>query len=307
MYKGQILIITLLTLTIVGVLVTTIVVVTRRDFNQSANTEKYERLYNTADNNLQKVLADYASPTANLSTLVASQLPSGTCTTLVNLNYYKCTYTNQELTGDFVSTTTLFVENKKEINDYVLKKDSALILDITGYLDGFSFQWDRPNVALEVAIVFSNNLPNGRLNITRDIYDRNGTKVIDSEAQPGFTNLFPFIQNSTDPSRGFFLDVSNVFNTPGAVPGYINANPYSPLFLVIIPRSDTANDEIILDVTPDNPSGLKAQVREFRSLGEDLQDSTGPKASLITRVPLLPEIPAAILNGITTSGNLVLQ
>jgi hypothetical protein len=301
-YRGQILVITLLTLTIVGVLVTTIVVVTRRDFNQSANSEKYERLYNTADNNLQTLITDFGAPSVQLSTL-----PAANCTAIVSNNYYRCTYTNQELTGDFVTTTNVFIENKKNVEDYVLKKDTALLLDINNYLGGFNFSWDQEDVALEIVVIYSNNLPNGRLNITRDIYDRNSTKVIDSQSQPGFTNLFPFVQNSSTPTRAFTLDISNIFNTPSAIPGYINANAYVPLYMAVIPRSNYVFEQIILDITADTPASLRNQVREFRSLGEDIQDARGPKASLITKVPLLPEIPAALLNGITTSGNLVLQ
>ncbi len=300
--KGQILVITLLTLTIIGVLVVTIVLVTRRDFTQSANSEKYERLYNTADNNLQNLLADYSVPTANLTTL-----PTGTCQTLVSGNYYRCTYTAQEAASTYTSTTTVFVENKKNIEDYVLKKDNALILDINAYLGGFNIQWDKENVAMDVTIIFSNNQSFGRLNMTRDIYDRNSTKVIDSQIIPGFTNLFPFVQSTSTPSRAFFLDVSDTFLAPSAIPGFINANAYTPLYMVIIPRSKNINEEVTINVTPDNPSSLRNQVREFRSLSEDLQDPNGPKASLIARVPLLPEIPAALLNGITAGGNLVLQ
>jgi hypothetical protein len=304
-YKGQILVITLLTLTIVGILVTTIVIITRRDFNQSANSEKYERLYNSADNNLQTLIADYSSPSSNLAALPTAGIPNATCVTFSP--GYRCNFTDQALTGDFTARTSVFIEDKKNINDYVLKKDSALILDITNYLGGFSFSWDKSDVALEVAVIFSNNLTFGRLNIARDIYDRNSTKVIDSQVQPGFTNMFPFVQNSGNPTRAFTLDISDIFNTPSAIPGYINANGYIPMYLAIIPRSNYALEQITIDITPDTPSSLRNQVREFRSLAEDWQDARGPKASLITRVPLLPEIPAALLNGITTSVNLVLQ
>jgi hypothetical protein len=306
-YKGQILVITLLTLTIVGILVTTIVVITRRDFNQSANAEKYERLYNTADNNLQTLIADYSKPSSNLATIPTAGIPNATCITVVSGNYYRCNFTDQTLTGDFTARTSVFIENKKNVDDYVLKKDSALIIDITNYLGGFSFSWDKTDVALEIAIVFSNNLGFGRLNITRDIYDRNSTKVIDSQVVPGFTNAFPFVQNSSNPSRAFTLDISDIFNNPSAIPGYINANGYVPMYMAVIPRSNYAAEEITLDIVPDTPASLRNQVREFRSLGEDWEDPRGPKASLITKVPLLPEIPAALLNGITTSVNLVLQ
>ncbi len=300
--SGQILVITLLTLTIVGVLVTTIVLVTRRDFSQSANSEKYERLYNVADNNLQTLLADYSLPAANLTALAGAG-----CQTIVNSNYYRCTYTSQESGTSFVSTTNVFVENKKSVDDYVLKKDNALILDVNSYLSGISFQWDKENVALEVVLVYSNNLPSGRLNIVRDIYDRNATKVVDSQTQPGFVNAFPFVQGVSNPSRSFTLDISDIFNVSSNIPGFLNANPFVPLYLAIIPRSKNLDEQITITITPDNPSTLRNQTREFRALGEDLSDPTGPKASLVARVPLLPEVPATLLNGISTNGNLILQ
>ncbi len=300
--SGQILVITLLTLTIVGVLVTTIVLVTRRDFSQSANTEKYERLYNVADNNLQNLLADYAIPSANLT-----QLTSEGCVPIVPPNYYSCEYEAQESGTSFTSLTTVFVENKKSIDDYVLKKDTALILDVNSYLNGFNFDWDKDNVALEIVVVYSNNLPNGRLNMVRDIYDRNTTKVISSQTQPGFVNAFPFVQGVSNPARSFYLDVSDVFNNPSTIPGFINGNPFIPLYLAVIPRTQNLNEEITITITPDNPSSLRNQTREFRALGEDMADPEGPKASLIAKVPLLPEVPAALLNGITTNGNLILQ
>lgn len=288
--KGQIMLITLLVLMILGIIVVSIVVLTRRDVQQVVNTEKYEQALNTSESNILNVIRKYGDYTTSLSSLPNdfNSASSGTCTQGIvstNSNQFDCTFTNVDLTEANLFTE-MTISDMRSVDDFTINKDQSIVLNLNGYNQGIDLSWTGSSVALDFSLIYRAGGPAGNYAILKDVFDMDQVYTSLATDNP-YDNLNPIhpynftINNASDTNNTVRFNISS-FDAWNA------AN--STVSLRITARTREAYGSIDLDVTASNPGNFPYQIRQFESVSFDPSDSSSPVARVITQIPLYPQV-----------------
>lgn len=265
--RGQILIITLLVLTILSILTVSLVILNNRDVGQTVNNEIYEKIYNSSETKLKEVVGILTSSTQSLSILTTRY--GSSCVNLGgSIATYECNFT---LTSDSDNTITysdkVTVSNEKDIVNYGLNKDRPLTINLDGYSNAV-------RVGLNKAIAMEFTL----------IYLQGGT--------------YRTISGVYDPSTGTYNSIDPTFNTYISL---ISGNPlnfnlqfpasYSAFkLLTITPRSKAVGDAVLLSVTGTDLATYPVQVRRFNSQAYMNNNADSPSVKIVSQFPLTPQL-----------------
>lgn len=302
--KGQILIITLLVLTVIAIITVSLVGLVNRDIQQVASNEQYEDAYNTSETQLKKVLDKFASPNTDISTLPTTfnsptDLSCTTPTTAGRDVSYTCTATSTEL-STVPLYTEIVVKDTDKVNQFPIYKDRTFDINLNGYVGTIEFFWDK-NAAIEFALTYRD--ASGTLQIIRDVYDP--TYVYDSYAaisdQPynDLTGIHPF--NFRDiPTRADATSVAINLSETLTLGG--TAFSGTTVTLSITPRMQDKYDSILFNANATS-GGLPNQIREFTSKSYNVNggDST-PVANIETKIPLSPQPDSVLDASLLTNG-----
>ncbi len=288
--NGQIMLITLLVLMILGIIVVSIVVLTRRDTLEVVNTEKYEQALNVSESNILNIIRKYGDYTTSLSTLPNdfNSAATGTCSqgnVSTNSNQYRCTFTNIDLTEANLFTE-MTISDTRDVDGYTINKDQSLVLNLNGYNQGLNFSWTGSEVALDFSLIYRNLGPAGEYRVIKDVFDMDQVYTSLASDNP-YDNL--------NPIHPFNFTVNNVSDTDNTVSFNIstfdgwNAS-HTTVSLRITVRTRETYGSIDLDVLSTNPGNFPYQIRQFESVSFDPSDTASPVARVITQIPLFPQV-----------------
>lgn len=285
--KAQALVITLLVLAIISIVVMGIIVVSNRDVTQVVTNEKYDRLYNESEKKLIETIE-----TNGITSLPTS---CGTPSVFAGYTQYNCGTTTQS-SETLNASVDLKVIDRKSITDYVVKKDRSLDVALNGYSGEVQIRWNKP-VAMEFSIVYTD--AGGVVRNIRDVYDLAG--VYDS-----LTGDNPNSDAGNIHDISFaVLDSSNTATTTKFIISATNGISLgSTVSLRITPRTKTVGDVVSLNVVATTESSFPFQMREFVVSSIDSQDSSSPIASVVTKIPLAPQVDDIFDYSILVNGNL---
>lgn len=275
--KGQIMVITLIVLMILGVVIVGLIILINRDTGQVTSNKKSQQIYNVAETELLAVVSEYADPSISLT-----NIPNCVQTTTQNAGIkFDCEATDEALDGNLTITTKLDIEETKQIENLEIRKDQTFTMNLDGYNSTLTFDWDR-DAAVEFTVTFfdDNNL-NGvwdtgeTLESKTGVYDTNSILYENSGGSSDITfgNL-----GATQTS----LNISTISNLPAK---------YRAYNLSITPRltQDTL-EAVIFDITPSNFNTIPRQMRIFTATSFDATDSDTPVQILNSQVPLYPQL-----------------
>lgn len=298
--KAQILIITLLVLTIVAIVTVSLVGLVNRDVQQVASTEQYEDAYNTSETQLKKVLDEYALPNTNISNII-NTFSSGTdinCReTSVQQKLYTCDVTSDEF-SETELTTSITVQDTKDVNDFPIYKDRSFDMNLSGYLDTIDFYWDK-NAAIEFELIYNQS---GEIKSVRDVYDAGSERIYTSLSADNpldaSSTIHPFKFKQyvgRAPENSVSIKISDIVTLAGT--------PISgtPITLKITPRMNDRFDSILLNAKGN--SSLPDQIREFTSTSYNVNGGQStPVASIETKIPLAAQPDSVLDASILTNG-----
>jgi hypothetical protein len=284
--NAQILITTLLFITIVIILMITVVIITSRDIKQVTTTARYEKALNLSETNLKGAIEKVKVGTlSNLFTLncISSNLDSAQSLATCNLD---------NSTENFQTTVT--VQDKSSIDDYEAKKDQPIDVAMnqsgTGYNGIINASWDNANVAMEFAIYYKTG---NTYKVVRDMWDpTNPDSIIESGRTPAI-NFVEVIPTSIN---------FNIASIPQiAADGSVNI-----LAMTLTPRTKSASiTSTKVNVSASSPNFPK-QMREFTSISTNSLDPNSPIARVQTKILLATQVGALFDYSILTEGSLSL-
>lgn len=291
-YPAQILVITLLILGVITIAVLSIISILNRDSSQVVSNKKFEILNNAAEvlvtnavkaHNTSPTLTDLASfiPTCSFSSLVQSKLT------------YNC-QDNSNILSPIAVTSSLIVEDQRDITNKEIKSDQALAINILNYRGEVRIEWTG-NFALELNMILRS--PTGEWLNVNDVFDTQG--VLSS-----LTSDNPFIDPSnihdflfTDPNTPSPNDLQFEINATLSSLGY---GSYTPQLLVITPRNkETATT--LVSVTGLG-TGFPNQIRQFTAVSFDNTDNSSPTAQVKSEILLQPQIDSIFDYALLTPG-----
>jgi len=292
--KGQILLITLLVITILSILTVSAIVFATKDIKQVAQNNQYNQSYNVAENQLQRILSSYSDPKKSLiggtTNLTNDPLfySIGKSSCIQNLNITNpiantevdCTFNTDRTFSSFPTISVVKVTDTKDLLSYTILKDQALDINLSnsgsGYSNGINISWIQPNIALDIAYTYLD--ATGNYKTIRDVYDYNGslfnlkgTYVI----TPSGTHPFSY---SLTPQPGTSTIINLNLST---IPGYL-----SSVGLRITPRMSSGISSDIFNITPTTYTNYPAQIRTFNSSTYNANDNVSPIAQVVSKINL---------------------
>jgi hypothetical protein len=286
--SAQALVITLLVLSIISIVVTGVVVVSRRDINQVVNNEKYERLFNESESKVRETVQTYGITSIPATCSAPAILPGSSS--------YSCGTTN--LTTDQLnSRVDLNIVDKKSFEDFSVSKDRTLDVALNGYSGEIQVRWNKL-LAMEFAIIYTD--AGGNIQTIRDVYDMANVynSLIGDDPNSDTGNIHDINFQILDSGAISTTTKFTISATNGISLG-------STLSLRITPRSKTASDIVSLTVKASDESSFPFQVREFISNSLDPADTGSPLASVVAKVPLNPQIDDIFDYTLLVNGNLI--
>ncbi len=295
--KGQILLITLLVLTILGIITVSLVTLANRDIGQVSSTDKYEQAYNTAENELFPILNKYSQYGLPLTTLPTDFT---SCNTLGLPNQYECQFVSSNF-SNISFNTTVTVKEMQDVIDFQLYKDRTFDIDLNSVFKGeLSFTWDKA-AAIDFALTYK-DVSTNTLKVIRDVYDLSSPVVISSlsgdDPYNDPLNIHPFVFA--------IADITNLAKSTKFTISQINGLPASaqPISLRVTPRMTEQLGAINLTITATDKTQFPNQLREFVSTSYIAIDKNTPVASLKTQIPLYPQVDNAFDYALIAEGAL---
>lgn len=287
-YNAQALVITLLVLSIISIVVTGVIVISRRDINQVVNNEKYERLFNESESKVRETIQTYGISTIPAACSAPAILPGSSS--------YSCGTTNQT-TDQLNSKVDLQIVDKKSFEDFSVSKDRTLDVALNGYSGEIQVRWNKL-MAMEFAIVYTDS--GGNAKTIRDVYDLANVynSLIGDDPNNDTGNIHDINFQVLDSSAVSTTTKFTISGTNGISLG-------TTVSLRITPRSKTASDVVSLTVKASDESSFPFQVREFISNSIDPADSSSPLASVVAKVPLNPQIDDIFDYTLLVNGSLI--
>lgn len=276
--NGQVLLITLLVLTIIGIVIVGLVTLSNRDVTQVVTSEKYEKLYNTAETEVRKLVDNFGKYDKPLSTLssVFNNCAGGP-------DSFNCPFEDATI-GNTNIKTDVTVIDQKDVIGFEVKKDRSLVLKLTGYTGIIDVSWDKA-AAVEFTLIAQDGSRN--LKVIKDVYDLAGV-------YEGLAGDNPYNQPNANHNINYQVkDASNnptntrLNITPAGVKGLV-ASDYV-FYLTLTPRMRDADSSLKFTITNTTASFPK-QIREFIATTRDTNDTSSPLAKVITQIPLAPQM-----------------
>lgn len=292
--KGQILLITLLVLLILGIIVVGIVVFTNRDIEQSTTNQKYEEINNSADTRLKTIVSQFGTYSVPLSSIPGS-FPE--CVEVLANVEYRCGFSDTT-TGNLDLTNVVEVENKKEITDFEIRKDESLEINLNGYNRRVNLVWDKAS-AIDFTIILRDATSN--YTVVKDVFDLADiyTSLINDDPYADPSNIHRLSFSVFDASKS---STSVTIDIAASIPAGL-----TPVSMRITPRMNTTYGSILLDVTASDNSTFPFQMREFISTSYDPEDNSSPVVKLTTKIPLHPQTDAMFDYALLTEGAIALD
>lgn len=286
MIKGQILITTLLALTIITLLVASLTIIAGRDVIQLANSERYEQFYNIAESEIKEYISSIG-----ISQNLETHFIAGEC-----LSPSLCQKSiNSIFTPENISTQTLLtVRDTWEIKNIEVKKDNPFEIKLNNNYNGtITFQWEYDTSVVQVAFEIALLVDNGSSKeVLRDVY--NPSTAMNEIGVSGV--LFPLGMPEQDKTR-FSLDLSAIGS--------------NKLSLWVTPRiisPGVATDIILLkEVTFSDTSNVPLQIREYIAQTSETGNLSSPVVNVVSRIPLTPQIGSLFDYVLLTDGQLKIQ
>lgn len=283
--KGQILITTLLSLTIITLLVASLTMIAGRDVIQLATSERYEQFYNIAETELRNFI-DQIGINSGLSGFFGE----GEC---IDTFWCQKNISSNFTPEDILTNTLIVVRDTREIKEMEIKKDSAFNIKLNqNYVGSITFDWEYDpslvDIAFEVALMVDNG---GHKEVLRDVYNPSNILGIGVSGV-----LFPTGTSQANKTQ-FVLDLSTIILSKEAL--WITPR-------IVSPGSDS--DYVILkSATFSDLSNVPYQVREYISETSQSGLESSPVAKVISRIPLTPQIGSLFDNVLLTDGQLKLD
>lgn len=272
-YKGQIMLITLIVLTILSIVTVTAIVLNSRDVAQVALSKKYDNIYLASENKvleLVEVFGEYESSLASLSSSPYNCIGS-------QGSLYECSFDLDS--GETLLQSDVSISDEKNIEDFKVFKDRSIEIKLEGYRGDLDMYWDKPGeplntqASLDFVLVYRNSAGN-YLSIS-DLY--NGAGVYDS------TNINSFVFSESPLYTGNTTTATRL-----SFVGAISATDY-PVLLSITPRMANIDDSVDMTIIPSVSGTYPDQIRKFESKAYDPLDPRTPVVNLITQIPLYPQ------------------
>lgn len=266
MKKGQILLTTLLVLSILSILTVSIASIATRDIFQVGNTDKYEQTYNSIDTRLRNLIALYNASAIDYAGTFCSD-GTKSQTVVSGRIEYTCTK-NDTSFSEFAVKDDVVITDYTEVNNYPVKKDESLEIILNGYNGIIESSWDIP-AAIEYTLVFRNNA--NEVTVLKDIY-QNSTSVFQSA--PG--SVITFVPDASTPGLKNTFTISSTSLFQGTT-----------ISLILTPRINTSDS---VNITVKGGVGFPAQMREFRAIGVSTSATSAPVVKLSVFLPLSGQI-----------------
>ncbi len=301
--KAQILLVTLLVLTVVAMAVSGTVILLNRDVGQVSTSQKYQQIYNVAESQLQRVIEKYGNYNEDLNN-IGNDFATCSSVQQEENNIYECTFSD-EINAATTIDTSLTAIDSKNINELSIKKDQALTVNLNGYRNGVQINWGE-NFAMELSITYfidanGNSVwdNNEEIQNIGDVYDLQN--VFDSREgnDPNSESVFNFsIFDAENVATSLQFTVSSIDN--------FQAN-YYPMNLTVIPRSNLSSlSSTKISITPTDPSVFPYQIRSFEAKSFDSEDPSSPVATVESFIPLGSQIDSIFNYAFITKDTLTL-
>lgn len=314
MKRAQILLITLIVLSIIGIITVSIVILVQRDTAQVTSSENYEEAYNASEGHLNELLNKYSDRLIPLDQLLSdfgdedgglnpdgagggdgregSQSTGGNDTPFAS--ELQCT---QQAAGGFLCQvendefsnldlkTEISVNELNYLKEYPLYKDRTIDLALGAYTDEITVSWDKDS-AIEFTLVYQDG--GGQMQLVKDIYDPLNLyyqhlgqydHILDHLGVHPFDFVAPL---NTDLNHSVKFILRNVKGVNGsAVSGTLK-------YLRITNRNSDNNQAVLLNLNATGPNSgtFPKQVREFVSRSFNTSNLVTPIANLKTIIPL---------------------
>lgn len=289
--KAQVLLPTLIVLSVVGVLITGMIIIFNRDSSQVINTEKYQEILNVAETDLVRIAREYFNPSTSIESLVSDGRFQGllsNCSFRVNDQTSKTTICKSisEQSQEKNLDTEISITDSKQIIDYEMSPDQPLTIDLSGYRSSVIIS-SNVNTPLEISI---NYTLNGNSQVLRGFIDTD-LLIADQATKGNIQSITSFPQTNT-----ISLNLS-------ALPlSYLLQN------LQITFRSSTnLQNNVTLTVVPNNYSDYPYQIREASVRSFDLLASNSPVVNLVTKSPLRGEVAPFLDYPLLTKDNFIIE
>jgi hypothetical protein len=266
--KAQVLLLTLIILSVMGVLIIGTIIIFRRDSGQVINTEKYQRILNVAETDLIRVAEEYASPSSLIENIVSDarfqDLLSGCAFRFDNQSQKSttCKSVSNE-TNELNLETEIQLVDSKDIENLTIYKDQPLQVALSGYKSIIYIQVDD-GTPLELSISYLNQ-STGLTEILRAFVDKN--RLLNSSTISG--NLSPYIS----------------FPESGVINLSLQALPsnYSTInFEMTIRINSTENESTQVSIRPSSYTDFPYQIRNFKIKSFDSLSVSTPVVQLST-------------------------
>lgn len=287
-------VITLLTLMVLGIITVGVVLTASRDVFQTVSSQQYEIVYNAAEEEVFTFLDKYARSNSGGSFPSLSEVMTdfpGLCTQVSINSSYFCSFLDSATSIQ----TEVQIRDVTSFTDYEVAKDDGLTFNLNGYRNEIRLSWQN-TAAIELTLIYTTAA--GEYRVIKDLFD--------SAAVLTASGGNPFINTAGDGHAIVFQTYQNPFTnsfrfTVGNTLG-IGATDV-PRLLVVTPRIVQANSNIRLSFSYDGSAG---QMREFTGIGRLTGVLNSPAPSVRTYVPLYPQS-LNIFNGYTiaTEGQIV--
>lgn len=292
--KGQILLITLLVLTILSIATVSIVLLNTRDVSQVQNSQQYNQIYNSIENEIKGLVQAFGKAEISLNPLNTTPY---SCLENIPGESYKCNL--NLVSGNLNLTAELNITDEKKYEKFQIFKDRSLEINLDGYKDDLDIYWENPNLpladqaSLEFILIYRD--ASGEFKSLIDIYNVAGvyTSPITVSSNP-----FVFLENPLYPGNQFArrLDFSTTLIATD-----------KPEKLVIIPRMKRINSSIEIDILPTINSTYPNQIRKFVGKSVISNDPNSPVVNVITQIPLYPQTLSVLDYAILTNGEITLN
>jgi hypothetical protein len=275
--RGQIMLVTLLTLMVLGVITVGIIATTNRDVYQTVSNQQYEELYNRSEEIVFTILDKYSKTATGGQLVTLSSLRTdfgGNCVETVSGRSYTC---NLPDTSGQVNTEVK-INDTDVFQDFELAKDDTLTLNLSGYSGQLNVSWQN-SAAIDLSLVYTTSA--GEYRVASDLFDLAGVFASNGgDPFAGGTHDFQFSTLRAPNSNNFRVNIGSAINT---------AAGDTPRLLMITPRMAGATGSILLSIETTLPV---PQVREIVASSQVVGAVNAPLPSVRTQIPLHPQVPS---------------